>query len=115
MLEPFEFNLINYKELLPHMKNYIIDYLLTEELERKVYALTPKLSESLDNVIADKVAFTATLTKKQKELFDKSSNSEAAHHLKQTEHYFTEGFKSGILIGLQVAERSIQTEEEEEK
>jgi len=82
------------------MKNYIIDYLLTAELEQKVYALTSELSASLDTLIADKEAFTATLSKKQKELFDKSSYSEATHHLKQTEHYFTEGFMAGILIGL---------------
>jgi len=92
------------------MKNYdniIAKYLMEGELVEKL-AIVPKELILMRNAMIDsQKALEDVLTNNQKALFDKNYDRTMEYRDAMEQHHFSEGFKAGILFGLQIQELPI--------
>jgi len=84
------------------MKNYIIDYLINGKLDDKLTCVSAKCKPLLDATVAAEETLNAVLTDEQKTLFKAYCEAALDFKCEQLDHHFAEGFKAGILMGLQI-------------
>jgi len=84
------------------MKNYIIDYLINGKLDDKLTCVSAECKPLLDAAVKAEETLNATLTEKQKTLFKAYCETALNFKCEQLDHHFTEGFKAGVLMGLQI-------------
>ena len=86
------------------MKNYIVEYILNGKLEEKLTCVSTCCRPLLDKAVKAEEAVNAVLTDEQKTLFRAYCNATLDFKCQQLDHHFTEGFKAGMLMGLQIRE-----------
>lgn len=83
-------------------KNIIVDYLLHGELDLKMSRATDE-SVRLIGIVSDAYdALLAVLTDEQKALLEKFKSALEDHQCEEVDHFFAEGFKAGVLMGLEM-------------
>jgi len=83
-------------------KNIIVEYLLNHKLEDKMCSVPAQSKPLLDAFVKAEEALSATLSDEQKALFRTYSDVGLDYRCEQIDHTFTEGFKAGVLFGLQI-------------
>jgi len=87
------------------MKNYnniIAKYLMEGELVEKLATVPEELIPMRNAMIDGQKALEDVLTEEQKPLFDKNYDCTMEYKDAMEQHHFSEGFKAGLLIGLQI-------------
>lgn len=85
-------------------------------IEKFYYGLDPKTEltpskeywDALDEVLAIDKNLTENFSKEQKELFEKYENCEVEIESQTALTHFREGFKLGVLLGLEISENNIK-------
>jgi len=86
------------------MKNYIVEYILNGKLEEKLACVSTECKPLLDAAVKAEEEVNAILTDKQKTVFRTYCDVALDFKCQQLDHHFTEGFKAGMLMGLQIRE-----------
>jgi len=86
------------------MKNYIIEYFINGKLDQILTCVSAECKPLLDAAVNAEEAVNSILTDKQKAVFRVYCDVALDFKCQQLDHHFTEGFKAGMLMGLQIRE-----------
>ena len=92
-------------------KNIIAAYLLDGELAQRLAIVPDEHIPKRNAMIEAQEALEEVLTDNQQPLFDKYHDSVMEYRDSMEQHHFTEGFKAGLLFGLQTKGQPISIDE----
>ena len=84
------------------MKNIIVEYLINNKLDQKLTLIPAESMPLVTELVKAEEVLLAALSDEHKAMFKKYVDAALDYRCEQSDYYFTEGFKAGILFGLEI-------------